>query len=114
MWQEMRDGAQLFLDCLNANAPRIAVENPVMHCHAMGIIGRGPDFTVQPWQFGDDFKKRTGFWTHGLPALAPTSDLDGSTAIAAVHLAPPSPTRAKDRSRFYPGIASAMASQWTF
>jgi len=30
-----------------------------------------------------------------------------------VHRMPPSPTRWKERSRFYPGIAAAMAEQWT-
>ena len=74
--------------------------------------GRGPDFTVQPWQFGDNFKKRTCFWTRGLPPLEPTSDLDGSTAVAECHLAPPSKDRWKDRSRTYLGIAKAMAEQW--
>lgn len=112
LWDEMREGAALFLDCLNANAPRVAVENPVMHGHARKIIGRGPDFTVQPWQFGDNFKKRTCFWTRGLPPLVPTSDLNGSTARPEVHHASPGPDRWKLRSKTYPGIAAAMADQW--
>lgn len=112
LWHEMREGAALFLDCLNANAPRVAVENPVMHGHARKIIGRGPNFTVQPWQFGDDFKKRTCFWTRGLTPLVPTSDLDGSTARPDVHHASPGPDRWKIRSKTYPGIAAAMAEQW--
>ena len=113
LWDDMREGAQLFLDCLNANAKYVAAENPVMHKHARQIIGRGPDFTVQPWQFGDNFKKRTCFWTRGgLPPLKPTSTLDGSTAVAAVHRAPPGPNRAKFRSETYPGIGDAMADQW--
>ena len=111
-WDKMRDAAAFFLACLNANAPMVAVENPVMHGHARELVGRGPDFTVQPWQFGDNAKKRTCFWTHGLPPLVPTSDLDGSTASADVHRAPPGPDRWKDRSRTYPGIAQAIAEQW--
>jgi len=113
LWDDMRAGAEFFLCCLSANAPRVAVENPVMHGHARKIVGRGPDFTVQPWQFGDDFKKRTCFWTRGLPALVPTSILDGSTAVAEVHRAAPGPDRWKLRSKTYPGIAAAMAAQWT-
>lgn len=112
LWQEMRDGAEFFLACLNANAPLVAVENPVMHRYAREIIGEGPAFTVQPWQFGDDFKKRTCFWTRGLPALRPTSTLDGSTARADVHLASPGPDRWKKRSTTYQGIADAIAEQW--
>ena len=112
LWDEMVEAAQLFLDCLNAPIARVAVENPVMHGHAIKIIERKADFTVQPWQFGDNFSKRTCFWTRGLPDLVPTSDLDGSTARHAVHRAPPSKNRAQIRSQTYPGMAAAMAEQW--
>ncbi len=110
-WELMREGAEFFKMFMDA-APCVAIENPVMHRYALEIVGRKPDFTVQPWQFGDNFKKRTCFWTKGLPALKPTSDLDGSTAKAEVHLCPPGPERWKIRSRTYMGIAEAMAEQW--
>jgi len=112
LWQDMREAAQFFLDCLDANAPRVAVENPVMHSHAREIIGRGPDFTCQPWQFGDAAKKRTCFWTKGLKPLKPTSDMTAGEAVAEVHLMPPSADRWKKRSITYQGIADAMADQW--
>lgn len=111
LWDEMERDAQFFLDCFNANAPRVAVENPVMHCYAREIIGKHT-FTVQPWQFGDNVKKRTCFWTRGLANLVPTSFLDGATAEPRVHSASPSSDRWKDRSRTYPGLARAMATQW--
>ena len=111
-WDRMREGAELFLWCLDLPCDRVAVENPVMHRYARQIVGRGPDFTVQPWQFGDDFKKRTCFWTKGLPRLVPTSDLTGKTAAAACHEASPGPKRWKIRSETYPGIAAAIAHQW--
>jgi hypothetical protein len=111
-WDDMRKGAAFFLECLNANAPFVAVENPVMHKYAREIVGRGPDFTVQPWQFGDPAKKRTCFWTRGLPPLAPTSNMTASDARADCHLASPGPDRWKERSRTYPGLAKAMATQW--
>lgn len=112
-WPKMFAAAEFFLDCLNANAERVACENPVMHCYARRLIGRGPDFTVQPWQFGDDFKKRTCFWTKNMPKLHPTSTLDGSTARAAVHLEAPSPERQANRARSYPGMMQAIVDQWT-
>ena len=120
LWADMRAGADFFLACLadfflaclNANAPRVAVENPIMHGHAREIIGRGPDFTVQPWQFGDPAKKRTCFWTRGLPALTPTSSMTAAGSRADCHLASPGPDRWKERSRTYQGIADAMAAQW--
>jgi len=112
-WGKMREGAAFFLECLNANAPMVAVENPVMHKYARQEIGGlYPDFTVQPWQFGDPAKKRTCFWTRNLPALSPTSDMTAKDARADCHLAPPGPDRWKERSRTYQGIADAMASQW--
>lgn len=110
-WELMREGAAFFKMFMGA-APRVAIENPVMHRYALEIVGRKPNFTVQPWQFGDDFKKRTCFWTEGLPTLVPTSELDGSTARADVHLASPGPDRWKIRSVTYQGIADAMADQW--
>lgn len=111
-WAKMEEAARFFLACLNANAPRVAVENPVMHGQGRAIIGRKQDFTVQPWQFGDNETKRTCFWTRGLPPLRPTSDLDGSTAYARVHREPPGPNRWKERSRTPQGLADAMADQW--
>ena len=112
LWEDMRDGADFFLACLAANADFVAVENPVMHKYAREIVGRGADFTVQPWQFGDPAKKRTCFWTRGLPPLRATSDMTASDARADCHNASPGPDRWKERSRTYPGIAAAIASQW--
>jgi len=120
-WDKMRGAGLFFVECLQANTPKVAVENPVMHKHAKKVIsdhyheevfGHLDWFSVQPWQFGDNFKKRTCFWTRGLPKLEPVSDLNGSTAAAECFLASPGPNRWKDRSRTYKGIAEAMAEQW--
>lgn len=111
LWDDMRQGAAFFLECLNANAPKVAVENPVMHGHARDIIGPA-SFTVQPWQFGDPAKKRTCFWTRGLPPLQATSAMTAADARPDCHHASPGPDRWKMRSRTYPGIAEAIARQW--
>lgn len=111
LWADMRAGADFFIKCLNANADHVAVENPVMHKYAREICGAF-DFSVQPWQFGDRAKKRTCFWTRGLPPLTPTSHLSAADAVAECHTASPGPDRWKERSRTYPGIAEAMAAQW--
>ena len=112
-WQKMKEGAEFFRWILDLPIARIAVENPVMHKYAREIVGRGPDFTVQPWQFGDPAKKRTCFWTRGLPPLVPTSDMTAVDARADCHLASPGPDRWKERSRTYPGLAAAIADQWS-
>lgn len=121
MWHELDAGAALFSAVWNVDhIPCVAVENPVMHRHAKERIQnyRPPAQTVQPWQFGadpdgpDNEKKRTCFWLRDLPPLVPTGSLDGSTARASVHTATPGPDRWKLRSRFFPGLARAMAHQW--
>lgn len=120
MWAELDAGAALFSDCWNAPVGKIAVENPVMHRHAKARIRNFERHaqSVQPWQFGrddagaDNVKKRTCLWLKGLPKLVATGSLDGSTARAEIHRASPGPDRAERRSRFFPGLAAAMAMQW--
>lgn len=112
MWRELDEGAALFSDMWNAPIERICVENPVMHKHAKERIRNYQEFaqSVQPWQFGHGEVKRTCFWLKNLAPLTPTDIVSGREA--RVHKAPPSPDRWKERSRFFPGIARAMAQQW--
>jgi hypothetical protein len=112
MWRELDDAAALFSDCLNAPVERIAVENPVMHGHAKARIAGyvPPAQSVQPWQFGHGETKRSCLWLKNLPPLVPTQIVEGRAA--RVHRMPPGPDRGKERSRFFPGIAAAMADQW--
>lgn len=112
MWAELEEGAALFSACWNAPVPRVAVENPVMHKHAKARIAgyAEPAQSVQPWQFGHGETKRTCLWLRGLPALTPTDIVEGREA--RVHRMPPGPDRWKERSRFFAGIADAMADQW--
>ena len=109
-WDEIRQATGFFLECLNANAPRVAVENPVMARKYTGI--RKPDFSVHPWHFGDKTKKRTCFWIRGLAPLVPDAGASDEGATPDIHMAAPSPDRWKFRSRTFPGIARAMAEQW--
>ena len=92
---------------LEADIPKIALENPI------SIISskiRKPDQIIQPWQFGHGETKATCLWLKGLPKLVPTNIVDGREQ--RIHKMPPSPTRWKERSRTYQGIADAMALQW--
>ena len=113
MQRELKEGADLFSDFWNAPIDRIAVENPVMHRHAKALIVgyREPAQSVQPWQFGHGECKRTCLWLKGLPPLVPTDIVEGREQ--RVHRMPPGKDRWKERSRFYPGIAAAMADQWS-
>lgn len=112
MWAELDEAADLFSTLWNAPIPHVAVENPVMHHHGKARI-RGyadPAQSVQPWQFGHGETKRTCLWLRNLPPLTPTKVVPGREQ--RVHRMPPGPDRWKERSRFFTGIADAMADQW--
>ena len=92
---------------LDAPIDRIAIENPV------GVISthiRKPNQYVQPWMFGHGETKKTGLWLKNLPLLQLTNIVEGREQ--RVWLMPPSPSRWKERSKTYQGIATAMAEQW--
>lgn len=125
MWQKLDEGAALFSAMWNAPVARVAVENPVMHQYAKDRIENYEEFaqSVQPWQYGDWETKRTCLWLRGLDPLVPTyrtlpdarEGLGKGPAekpTARVHSLPPGPEREKERSRFFDGIANAMAAQW--
>jgi hypothetical protein len=114
MWEELHGGTDLFSSMWNAPIPRICVENPVMHKYAKAWIDNYCEFaqSVQPWQFGDLETKRTCLWLKGLDPLVPSVAVKPDGVEARVHWMSPGPNRAKERSRFFPGISAAMASQW--
>ena len=114
MHAELREGAGLFSDFWNAPIERICIENPVMHKHAKALIVNYMEFaqSVQPWQFGHNEAKRTCFWLKNLPQLMPTVTAKPAEIEQRVHRMPPGPDRWKERSRFFTGIARAMADQW--
>jgi hypothetical protein len=92
---------------LNANIPKIALENPI------SIISsriRKPDQIIQPWQYGHGETKATCLWLKGLPKLTSTNIVEGRSD--RIHKMPPSSDRWKLRSTTYLGIADAMATQW--
>ena len=92
----------------NHPCKRKATENPV---GIMSSLYRKPDQVIQPWQFGHGETTATCLWLEGLPPLRPTNVVEGREA--RVHRMPPGPDRAMERSRTYPGIAAAMAEQWS-
>jgi site-specific DNA-cytosine methylase len=117
-----RQQAAINFFMLFANHPcnRIAIENPV---GIMSTQFRKPDQIIQPWQFGDAYSKRTCLWLKGLPELRHTEIVDPGEMITyksgrtmpkwyaeAWKLSPSE--RSKTRSKTFPGIAQAMATQW--
>lgn len=92
---------------LDADIPRIALENPV---GKISTAIRQPDQYIQPWQFGHGETKKTGLWLKNLPLLKPTNIVDGREG--RVWKLSPSKDRWLLRSITYQGIANAMADQW--
>jgi site-specific DNA-cytosine methylase len=92
---------------LQADIPRIALENPVSIISSR--FGE-PSQIIQPWQFGHGETKATCLWLKNLPALEATDIVAGREP--RVHMMPPGPDRWKERSRTFEGIAQAMADQW--
>ena len=126
-WGKVEKGIDFFKSCQNANSLRVCVENPRPARWARPYIG-APDDYVQPFEFDEPFRKRTGLWLRNLPPLMrgcriidPVCWLQDSKTMANYkrlsHLARykgevPKSSDAKSRSRFWPGIARAMAQQW--
>ncbi len=118
-WAELEEAALFYRRCRGAKALRSAIENPVMHRHAISLTGRGFTQFVQPWWFGAPAFKATGFELSNLPPLVkqnaltpPRAGTDEHKAWSKVHRMPPGPHRARDRSRTEPHLANALAWQW--
>lgn len=108
-----------FMMIANQKTPLIAIENPI---GIMSTEWRKPDQIVQPYQFGDPFTKTTCLWLKGLPELTATNIVDkgarhvtksGKSLPLWYHEAKSGKDYAKTRSKTFPGIANAMADQWT-
>lgn len=104
----------------NDNCKHVAIENPVA-----SKVYEMPQCSqeIQPWQFGHPVTKRTRLWLKGLPPLLPTEIVEPTAPYL------PAGTSRKDaskygralrtgedavqRSKTFPGIARAMAEQWS-
>ena len=106
--REQKEAVDFFLTLVMADIPKICIENPV---GIMSTLHRKPDQYIQPWQFGHGETKKTCLWLKNLPLLKPTDIVEGREN--RIHRMAPSPNRGHERSRFYPGIAQAMAEQWS-
>lgn len=106
------EGKKLFMAIYNADCPRIAVENPT----PSKIYNLPPKSQViQPWQFGHPYSKRTQLWLKGLTPLKPTNivEVESSCRKAGNWFNKGGKDRQRNRSKTFPGIAKAMAEQWT-
>ena len=119
--KDREEAINFFMLFANADCPRIAIENPV---GIMSTTYKKPTQIIQPYQFGDAYEKTTCLWLKGLPKLTPTNIVQPPERVKfksgksmpgwyaeAWHL--PKDERALLRSKTFPGIAKAMATQWS-
>lgn len=118
---------QFFMDVVNADVEKIAVENPI---GIMSKLYRKPNQIIQPWMFGDKAQKSTCLWLKNLPNLEPTDIVEKGEFFEfiskkgekkkmpmwyyeALQNAKTPEERRTLRSKTFQGIANAMADQWT-
>jgi hypothetical protein len=125
-----REAIEFFMQFINADCERIAVENPVNIIGGDYIAQHFPDLMekynfpkstqrIQPYEYGDEAQKTTCLWLKGLPNLVPTNIVGKGEMItfSSGKTMPKwyseSAGKAKIRSKTFKGIAKAMAYQWT-
>ena len=102
-----------FMEIYNSDCEKIAIENPI----PSKVYGL-PKYTqtIQPYEFGHPYQKKTCLWLKGLKPLQPTDVLPKekrqSTKIAGNWFNKGGKERQKNRAKTFPGIAKAMAEQW--
>jgi hypothetical protein len=129
--QKRKDGRQqksieFFMTLVNAPIKFIAIENPI---GVMSSFYRKPDQIINPFDFNDPARKPTCLWLKNLPKLKSINfgeaplfgetlnkgefhTTKGGKTLPKWYNLPPSQDRAKIRSKTFPGIAKAMATQW--
>lgn len=124
-----QEGIDFFISLQNTNIPHTATENPV---GIMSKLYRKPDQIIQPYYFGDEFQKTTCLWLKGLPKLYHNKEPNlfdskithvgkgefitfesGKRMQKWYALLRRDNQRGHIRSKTFPGIAHAMASQWS-
>jgi hypothetical protein len=114
-WQKRLDAVKFVWELMNADIPRICIENP------KGVLStyiRKPDQYIQPYEYGHPDSKMTGLWLKDLPLLKPTNVVNPEWVISTsgkrhskTHWS--NPNNSTMRSRTYIGIGKAMATQWS-
>tara|TARA_R100000655_G_scaffold972_1_gene3899 strand:- start:13 stop:600 length:588 start_codon:yes stop_codon:yes gene_type:complete len=102
---------EFFMALYNAPINKICVENPIS-----SRIFELPKHTqtIQPYEYGHPVQKKTCLWIKNLKTLTPTKVIQKpqSTKIPGNWFNKGGKNRQKNRSKFFQGIANAMADQW--
>ena len=119
--QQMVEAALFFKKIWSAPIDKICIENPLMYNDTKAIIGSNYHQRIEPYWFGEPYKKRTCLWLKNLDLLTPTNKVEPTTywvnsssnykkghkiSNAGLHRSK------KSRSLTFQGVADAMAMQW--
>lgn len=123
--QKKAEALEFVRDLMDAPIDRWALENPK---GAIGTEIRPADDKLQPYEFGHDHSKETHLWLNNLSPLVrdPAQFVEGrddtyngrpvkrwaNQSPCGADKTGPSADRGHKRSRFFTGIAEAMADQW--
>lgn len=102
-YDKMLQAREFFFQCLNAQAPFVAVENPLPMARAQ--LPK-PSCFLQPSWFGVKYTKKTLFWLKNLPPIMPSLEYPNPKEYVRA-------SRGKYRSRTFPEVAMAIAQQWS-
>lgn len=108
------EAVELFNLIYKSNIPRICIENPVpstiYYQHGLTRYNQ----TIQPYEHGHPFQKKTCLWLKNLPELKPTNIVyeRENTRLAGNWFNKGGKDRQHNRAKTFQGIADAMASQW--
>lgn len=119
--EDRKEAINFFMLFANAKCKHVVIENPV---GIMSTEWRKPNQIINPYQFGDAFEKKTCLWIKGLPNLEATNIVDPPARKQfesgksmpewyAELWSLPKEERSTARSKTFPGIAKAMAEQWS-
>lgn len=103
-YKKMLSARDFFLRCLTIDVPHLCVENPtpLKICNLPA-----PSYVVNPYEFGDDFQKRTCLWVKNLPCLMPTiCTINKPPSFTSLH------STGKARSKSFPGMSLQFAIQF--
>lgn len=113
------EAKEFFMKFYNADCDKICVENPIP-----SKVFEMPPYsqTIQPYQFGHPYTKRTCLWLKGLTDLQPTNEVkpiatwcpSGSYSHkhGEKHRGMFTKDRPRNRAKTFEGVAAAMAEQW--
>ena len=119
LWSELDKATDFFNEFVRygKQGNKIAIENPIPHKYAVDKIGKYSQ-VIQPYMFGHTERKATCLWLFGLPKLKETNNVMEEmkklpkNEQQRIHYLPPGKERAKLRSKTFPGIARAIATQY--